>query len=79
MSRYAKQLDDGRTIAYGHDHALGYFFQVFSAPDDKGETELELDECSTFTRMANGRMLELMLDYKVNHEHCMKVGFDLEF
>jgi len=84
MSRYNKtikrkenQLFDVH-VAYGHDKITGYFFQVFD--ENTGEEEedfLVLDECSTFSQMSKGRMVELMNSYKVNQEHIQLVALDL--
>ena len=81
MSRYTKQSEDGNhTIAYGYDHTSGYFFQVFdnNIKDDEEDWPI-LDECSRFTKMSNGKMLEYMEKYKVNEDHIIKVTLDLTF
>jgi len=77
MSRHVKQEKD-IDIAYGHDHATGYFFQVFG-PDIDGEENLLVDECSMFSHMSNARMVELMKQYKVNEDHINMVLMDLTF
>lgn len=78
MSRYTKEQDDFE-IAYGFDNATGYFFQVFGLPDDDGEDNLIIDECSLFTNMSKGRMIELMTEYNVDKNHIDKVAMDLPF
>lgn len=77
MSRYKKELDNGKIIAYGHDHATGYFFQVFDAVDKDEEDYLLIDECSTFTKMSNGKMVELMDAYGLPESHIEQVAMDL--
>lgn len=77
MSRYSKELDNGKVVAYGHDRATGYFFQVFDAVDKDEEEYLLIDECSTFTRMSNGKMLELMDSYSLPESHIEQVAMDL--
>ena len=80
MSRYVILQEDGSTVAYGHDHATGYFFQVFeSETDDDGEDKLLVDEDSMFSNMSNGRMLQLMQKYNVPETHCLAVSLDLKF
>jgi hypothetical protein len=86
MSRYTKHLDRKEneifsvTITYGFDNATGYFFQKFDENEGKEENEyIVLDECSTFTKMSNSRMIELMEEYDVNKEHIKQVVLDLEF
>lgn len=79
MSRYVKQLKNGKEIAYGWDHATGYFFQVFDVEDEEDieKDYLLINECSTFTRMSNGKMLELMDVYKLPESHIEHVAMDL--
>ena len=78
MSRYSKTLDNGKEIAYGWDHVTGYFFQVFDVLEDHDEDEhLLINECSTFTKMSNGKMLELMSVYNLPESHIERVAMDL--
>ena len=77
MSRHVINKEDGKDIAYGHDHAMGYFFQVFDGVDEDGEDNLVVNEDSMFTGMSNGRMLELMEEHKVNENHIAIVALDL--
>ena len=80
MSRYMKALDNGKDIAYGHDNTTGYFFQVFDNKlDDNGEEILLVDECSTFTKMQNKQMIDLMIQYQVDNSHISSVVLDLPF
>ena len=77
MSRYTKELGNGKVVAYGHDKATGYFLQVFDVPDEDGEDNLLIDECSMFTNMSNGKMIELMDLYKLPESHLELVAMDL--
>lgn len=77
MSRHVINKDDGKEIAYGHDHAIGYFFQVFDGVNEDGEDNLDVDEDSMLTKMSNGRMVELMEKYNVPGEHVALVVLDL--
>jgi hypothetical protein len=77
MSRYTQKLENGKSVAYGFDNALGYFIDVFSVPDSEGKHELLIDESSVLTGMSNGKMMELMAEYEVPQEHIDKVGLDL--
>lgn len=76
MSRYTKK-QDSLEIAYGFDHATGYFFQVFDGEDEEGEDNLIIDECSLFTKLSNARMCELMEQYDIDREHITSVALDL--
>ena len=77
MSRYTKELDNGKVIAYGFDNTTGYFFQVFDVPDENEEEYLLIDECSLLTKMSNGKMIELMDVYKLPNSHIERVAMDL--
>jgi hypothetical protein len=77
MSRFTKELEDGRTVAYGYDHALGYFIDVFSKPDKDDGAKIELEESSLITKMSNGKMIELMDSFKLPESHIELVAMDL--
>ena len=77
MSRYTKKLEDGRTVAYGYDHALGYFIDVWGIPDDQGVSESLVEESSVLTRMSNGKMIELMDMFELPESHIEQVAMDL--
>ena len=81
MSRYTKQLDERKlSVAYGFDHVLGYFFQVFDLDlDNSEESGVIVDESSLLTGMSNGEMFELMENYDVDEEHRAMVLLDLPF
>lgn len=77
MSRYTKELKDGRTIAYGYDRALGYFIDVFGIPDEQGVSESLVEESSMLTGMSNGKMIELMDMFELPESHIEMVAMDL--
>ena len=77
MSRYTKELDNGKTIAYGYDGTLGYYFDVFDVPDDNDREILLIEESSALTGMNNGKMIELMDIYKLPESHIELVAMDL--
>ena len=77
MSRYTKEISRQYSIAYGFDHASGYFFQKFDELAE--EEELVINECSAFSGLTNGGMIELMEEYGVNKDHIFKVVCDLPF
>ena len=77
MSRYSKKLENGKIVAYGYDHITGYFFQVFDRVGSVEEDYLDIDECSTFTKMSNSRMIELMEMYNSPETHIEQVVRDL--
>jgi len=77
MSRYVKELENGKEVAYGFDHVLGYFLQVFDVPDEDGKDILLIDESSMLTKMSNGKMIELMDVYRLPESHIEMVASDL--
>lgn len=76
MSRYTKELENGNTVAFGFDSALGYFIDEFG-PDNDGEDALVLSESSLLTGMGNGKMVELMKKYELPEAHIERVVMDL--
>ena len=77
MSRYTKQLEDGRSVTYGYDRALGYFIDVFGIPDEQGVSESLIEESSFLTKMSNGKMIELMDLFALPESHIEQVAMDL--
>ena len=71
MSRFAHEITDSRLVAYGLDHAVGYFAQVFI----KGQSEPIKD--------VTGRnaVLELFesegIDKDINNWHIVSMVMDL--
>lgn len=79
MSRYSKTMNDGTIVAYGHDHALGFFIDVFrEAEGDMEEDEVIVEKCSMFGA-SNGEILKVMEEFEVNKDHCQYVAMDLHF
>jgi hypothetical protein len=77
MSRYTKELENDKYIAYGYDNALGYFFDLFGSPDEHGERDLVICESSILTKMSNGKMIELMDLFNLPESQIEQVAFDL--
>ena len=78
MSRYIKHLDNGKVVAYGHDHVLGYFIDVFDGTDEDGD-DILIVEKSSLTGNSNGDILEAMEHYEIRNDHCSSVALDLTF
>lgn len=77
MSRYTRQIDYDRLLAWGFDRVTGYFLQVFGNLNN-GEEYILVDASSMFGT-SNGEMLELMEEYEIPEEHITKVALDLPF
>jgi len=78
MSRYLKKEQDGSTVAYGFDRALGYFIDVFGPEDEEGISQMIVEESSLLSGMSNGKMIELMQEYQLPEAHINLVALDLE-
>ena len=77
MSRHVIEKSD-QAIAYGFDHAEGYFFQLMNVDPKTNEVEqFIIDESSLMTKLSNAKMLELMTKYKLPEAHIQKVVLDL--
>ena len=82
MSRYTKEIEGGRVVAWGFDHALGYFLDVADAPDPDNPLEdlpILVEESSLFSKMSNGKMIELMRVYQLPESHLESVAMDVPF
>ncbi len=80
MSRYIKKIDENREFVYGHDHALGYFYEIWDY--SKGEEDYEClveDKSVMLSRLTRNQMAEKMGEYKVKKEHIQMVALDLHF
>ena len=72
-----KYLDNGEEVAYGFDHAIGYFFCKFAAePDEEGEDVMLIEESSLFSKLTKTRMMELLIEYKCSDVHMQYVAMD---
>ena len=78
MSRYVKKEQDGSTVAYGFDKALGYFIDVFGHEDAEGKRTMIIEESSLLSGMSNAKMVELMEKYQLPEAHINLVLLDLE-
>jgi hypothetical protein len=85
MSRYIIQIDENKEIAYGFDHAVGYFYDIFLKTKRKDEiddnpidggTSLFGRDNKPFTK---SDMVEVMEKYNVPNEHITQVALDLPF
>lgn len=59
MSRITSRSVDGNQVAFGLDHALGWFFDEWQE-DEEGEPEMEIEESSIFSGLSKERLLDLL-------------------
>jgi hypothetical protein len=72
MSRFTCRHEDGWTVAYGLDHALGWFYQEFDAYDN-----CITDEDTFSTGLGRGRLLELLEQTDALESHKSAIALDL--
>jgi hypothetical protein len=77
MSRYAKKIDEEKTLVYGWDHVLGFFYDIWENMDTKEEKVLKY-RCSKFG-MPKSELVEVLTENKVNKKHLMKLALDTPF
>lgn len=58
MSRLTMSANNGGSLAYGLDHALGWFFQLFDANE-----EILIDEDTMFTGLSESRLVDLIREH----------------
>lgn len=60
MSRYSCVLSSDPTITlnFGHDHALGYFYDMYN----EDEEEIIEEKCSMFNKLTSKQLLQVLAD-----------------
>jgi len=90
MSRYTKQIENNKELAYGWDHAIGYFYDIFELDTEKStDVDAHIEGAdSMFGYMAGpkagetftkGDMAETLVKYEVDINHINAVALDLQF
>lgn len=71
MSRYTYNLSLNPRInlSFGHDHALGYFYDIF----DEDEEEMIEEKCSLFDNLTGAALAEL-LKAKIKNVETSRYG-----
>ena len=76
MSRYVIEKEDGSEIAYGFDHALGFFVQLFEYDKDgRVNVTIDMDRLNS----SRGDVLEKCTELGVPDEHLERISLDLPF
>jgi hypothetical protein len=78
MSRYTKQALD-KTLVYGWDHALGYFYEewITESMDNEDATPFT-DRCSMFG-LNKSDFVDKLHQYRVKDSHLQAVALDVPF
>ncbi len=89
MSRYTKQIENNKELAYGWDHAMGYFYDIFDiSPNVKDEDSHIEGADSLFgysagpkigKKFTKGAMAEILTKHKADINHIQAVALDLTF
>ncbi len=77
MSRYIKELDNGKTVAYGfeHENQVGYYIKVYDVEEDNIQ-HLLFGRASN-QGMSNSEMIYLMDIHSLPESHIEQVAMDL--
>ena len=73
MSRYIIR-SGSKKVAYGFDHAVGYFYQEFNA-----DGECVVDRDSLFSGLSNSEFAELLKKNGAKSQHIHCAVLDLPF
>ena len=89
MSRYIKKLEGNKELAYGHDHAVGYFYDIFdNSPNvDEEDSHVEGADClfgyskgpKVGKKFNRGEMAEVLIEHEADINHINAVALDLTF
>jgi hypothetical protein len=79
MSRYIIKKDN-KQLAYGFDHALGYFYDIIdlSEPEDSPKHLIE-EKCSFLNRLNRGDFANILKEWKAKETHIMALALDQPF
>lgn len=81
MSRYVKRISHDEELAWGFDHAVGYYMQLFDSRKQSEENDegIVFDKDQMFSKMSNSEFLELLKKYNCPDTHIQCVAMDLPF
>ena len=89
MSRYTKKLQENKEIAYGYDHAVGYFYDIFDNTPGLDDENSHLEGADSLFGYSKGpkigkkftkaEMAEVLTVHEVNTNHIQSVALDLTF
>jgi len=73
MSRYTADRADGTWVAYGLDHALGWFCDSFDA-----QGEIIKEECTLFTGLGRAKLVTILKTTDAPKAHISAIALDLD-
>ena len=79
MSRYQSQKDNLQ-IAYGYDHALGYWYDLWDTNQTESDgTPLHIEEGSSMRRMSRDAFASRLMEFPISPDHLHAIALDLPF
>ena len=79
MSRHIRVIDDNRTLAYGFDHMLGYWYDVTDNRVQDEDMQIVEEESSFLTNISKADFVAKLHRHECNAEHIHKAALDLPF
>ena len=89
MSRYTKKLQENKELAYGYDHAMGYFYDIFDNTPGIDDENSHLEGADslfgyskgpkTGKKFSKAEMAEVLTNHKADTNHIQAVALDLTF
>lgn len=78
MSRYHKK--NGNTVlVYGHDHVLGYWYEVWDYDIDEQDGLLEEGDQGPFSLKTRNEIIEVLERYDADSGHVHSIVFNVPF
>ncbi len=81
MSRYViKNQETNRTLSYGFDHALGYFYDITDSSKNDDEPGYLIEEkCYFLNKLSRNDFAKVLLEWKAPEKHLTSLSLDLPF
>lgn len=85
MSRFIKTLEEDKStgylkwIAYGFDHALGYWADIAEVNIDTQEENYLHEYSTTLGTITKNNLINLLITHNVNQKHIELMMLDLPF
>ncbi len=81
MSRYViKNQETNRTLTYGCDHALGYFYDITDSSKNDDESGYLIEEkCYLLNRLSRNDFAKVLLEWNASEKHITSLALDLPF
>lgn len=79
MSRYIIKKDN-KELAYGYDHALGYFYDITDLSEPEDSSKYLVEEKSSFMNgLSRGDLASVLVSWGARETHLMALALDQPF